>query len=97
MNDQLNIIEEPRTIEERIVSLQKRYDSQLLENQDLRFSLQLNKDLLQSMMAESKQTSIKEKNLIETINIISKDNTMLKQQIESLRLRIEAKQQDMVA
>ena len=85
MNDQLNIIEEPRTIEERIVSLQKRYDSQLLENQDLRFSLQLNKDLLQSMMAESKQTSIKEKNLIETINIISKDNTMLKQQIESLR------------
>ena len=97
MNDQLNIIEEPRTIEERIVSLQKRYDSQLLENQDLRFSLQLNKDLLQSMMAESKKASIKEKNLIETINIISKDNTMLKQQIESLRLRIEAKQQDMVA
>ena len=48
------------------------------ENEDLKFSLQLNKESLQAMMLEAQLSVTKEASLIETINIISKDNGLLK-------------------
>ena len=65
-------------------SLQRRIDSQMRENEDLKYSLQLNKESLQSMLLESQRCFAKEKSLIETINIISKDNGQLKQQVDQL-------------
>jgi len=64
--------------EDSIESLQRRIDSHMRENEDLRVSLQLNKDSLQDLMLDSQRTATKEKSLIETINIISKDNSLLK-------------------
>lgn len=40
------------------------------------------------MMLESQRSATKEASLIETINIISKDNGLLKEQIDSLKSRI---------
>ena len=39
--------------EDSIESLQRRLDSQMRDNEDLKYSLQLNKESLQSMMMES--------------------------------------------
>ena len=54
-------------------------DKQIRENEDLKFSLQLNKESLQAMMLEAQKSTAKEASLIETINIISKDNGILKE------------------
>ena len=54
-------------------------DKQIRENEDLKFSLQLNKESLQAMMLEAQKSAAKEASLIETINIISKDNGILKE------------------
>lgn len=43
------------------------------------------------MLLESQRSVAKETSLIETINIISKDNTILKEQIESLKSRLFSK------
>ena len=43
------------------------------------------------MMLESQRTAQKETSLIETINIISKDNTLLKEQIDSLKNKLMVK------
>jgi len=67
--------------EDSVESMQRRIDSQMRENEDLRVSLQLNKDSLQDLMLDSQRTATKEKSLIETINIISKDNSLLKDQV----------------
>ena len=39
------------------------------------------------MMLESQRTAAKEQSLIETINIISGDNSALKEQIETIKLK----------
>ena len=70
-------------------SLQKVIEGHIRDNDDLRVNLQLNKASLQSMMLEAKQTATKEKSLIETINIVSKDNTLLKDQIDSLKYKLK--------
>jgi len=49
------------------------------DHEDLKISLQLNKESLQSMMIDSHRSVVKESSLIETIKIISKDNGMLKE------------------
>ena len=43
--------------EDDIESLQLRLDSQMRDNEDLKISLQLNKESLQSMMLESQRTA----------------------------------------
>ena len=48
------------------------------------------------MMLESQRTAQKETSLIETINIISKDNTLLKEQIDSLKNKLMVKQSNLV-
>ena len=58
------------------------------ENEDLRFNLKLNKESLQSMMLESQRSAAKETSLIETINIISKDNGFLKEHVEQLKSKL---------
>lgn len=70
-------------------SLQKVIEGHIRDNDDLRVNLQLNKASLQSMMLEAQQTATKEKSLIETINIVSKDNTLLKDQIDSLKYKLK--------
>ena len=55
------------------------------ENEDLRTNLRLNKESLQAMLVESQNKSVKETSLIETINIISRENSTLKEQIEALK------------
>ena len=70
-------------------SLQKVIEGHIRDNDDLRVNLQLNKASLQSMMLEAQQTATKEKSLIETINIVSKDNTLFKDQIDSLKYKLK--------
>ena len=70
-------------------NLQKVIEGHIRDNDDLRVNLQLNKASLQSMMLEAQQTATKEKSLIETINIVSKDNTLLKDQIDSLKYKLK--------
>ena len=83
--------------EEPLENLQLIIDSATRENEDLKFSLQLNKESLQSMMLESQRSATKEASLIETINIISKDNGLLKEQIDSLKSRISYRQKTQVS
>lgn len=40
------------------------------------------------MILDSHRSANKEQSLIETINIISKDNSLLKEQVESLKQRL---------
>ena len=74
-----------------IEGLSIKLEQQIVENDDLKFSLQLNKQSLQAMLLESQRAVTKEASLIETINIISKDNGLIKEQIESLRERLKSK------
>lgn len=62
------------------------------ENEDLRMSLQLNKESLQVMLSELHQRESKEKSLIETINIISQDNANLNAKLGVLYARLERPQ-----
>lgn len=71
-----------------ISSLQVKLDMQMRENADLKFSLQLNKESLAAMLESSNAAAEKERNLIETINIISKDNGSLKEQVADLESRL---------
>ena len=49
------------------------------------------------MVQDSHRSTTKEASLIETIKIISKDNDMLKEQIESLKDRMLIKQSNLVS
>ena len=49
------------------------------------------------MIIESNNTDLKEKSLIETINIISKDNGVLKEQISALKTRLSGKLNNLVS
>ena len=80
-----------KIIEADLESLHRRLETAERENEDLKINLQLNKDSLQSMMLETHRSANKEASLIETINIISKDNGLLKEQIEHLKERINNK------
>lgn len=67
------------------------------EIEDLKFSLQLNKESLQAMMLEAQNSTTKEASLIETINIISKDNSVLKEQLERVKHKLLARQTKQVS
>ena len=51
----------------------------------MKTNLRLNKESLQVMLIEQQNKAAKETSLIETINIISKENGTLKEQIEALK------------
>ena len=63
-----------------------------LENEDLKVSLSLNKESLKEMIREQTAASNKETSLIQTIKIISMENTKLTQALDSLKLKMMSPQ-----
>ena len=61
------------------------------ENEDLKVNLSLNKESLKDMIKEQALAATKEASLIETIKIISMENTKLSMEIDSLKMKMISK------
>ena len=59
-----------------------------MENEDLKVNLTLNKDSLKEMLTEQAQSAAKEASLIQTITILSQENTRLTDQINALSVKL---------
>ena len=68
--------------------MQMALEEMKLENEDLKVSLGLNKESLKDMIREQTMAANKEASLIQTIKIISMENTKLSQTLDSLKIKL---------
>ena len=59
-----------------------------MENDDLKVNLTLNKDSLKEMLKEQAQSAAKEASLIQTITILSQENTRLTEHVNAQSTKI---------